>query len=188
MIAACVLIGLLASGLFLALAASSPATTRSRARVAARRRRFVERNPTHVNNADIVALLRRDGVSAEQARFITDKAAQHRIQPFTMWLWLKQFDAEALLIVVAADLTHTQLLSHIGNGTVPDLEELRLFASINGLPTAGPRITAQRPSVKAKQRPPMPPIFQPGTWPRLDGVAVGADAPAQVERPGRRAA
>lgn len=184
MIAAYVLIGLLASGLFLALSASSPATDRSRERVAARRRRFVEQNPTHVNATDIVALLRRDGVSAEQARFITEKAAQHRIQPFTMWLWLKQFDAEALLVVVAADLTHAELLTHIGNGTVPDLEELKLFASINGLPTAGPRIAAKRPSAKAKQRPPMPPIFQPGTWPRQDGVVVGADA--QGERPGRR--
>lgn len=180
MTAAYVLIGLILGGLFLALSASGPATDRSRARGANRRAKFVEQNPTHVNTADILGLLRRDGVPAEQARFITEKAAQHNIQPFTMWLWLKQFDAEALTIVIAADLTHQELLTHISNGTVPDLEELKLFASLNGLPTAGPRIPAKssKPSVKAKQRPPMPPVFEPGTWPRMDGVAVSASSPA----------
>lgn len=192
MIAAYVLLGIIVSCLFLALSASGPATDRSRARVAARRGRFIEQNPTHVTSADILALLRGDRVSAPQACFITEKAAKQGIQPFTMWLWLKQFDAEALGIVVAADLSHTELLTHISNGTVPDLEELKLFASLNGLPLAGPRIPAKRSasagSTKARQRTPMPPIFEPGTWPRSELASsrtVKKHTPRLGDRPGQ---
>ena len=128
-------------------------------------------HPTHVNSADIVAALGREGVPVQQARFITERADEQGIKPFTMWLWLEQFGAEVLGIVVAADLTHEQLLTHISNGTVPDLEELKLFASANGLdvadrPQSDPKRSA--PSVKAKKRPPMPPIFDPGTYPGLE--------------------
>lgn len=61
-------------------------------------------------------------------------------------------------------------LARISERTVPNLEELKLFASLNGLALAGPRIASKRAvsagSTKAKQRTPMPPIFEPGTWPR----------------------
>ncbi|CAN5434409.1 hypothetical protein BH09ACT12_BH09ACT12_02470 [soil metagenome] len=168
------LIGFLAAGILLATAASKPATDSSRQRTAARRAKFVATHPTHVNSADIVAALRSDGVAPEQARFITDHAVAQGIKPFTMWLWLEQFDAQALSIVVAADLTHRELLTHISNGTVPDLDELRLFASANGLEIAGPPVPSKKravPSVKAKKRPPMPPIFEPGSFPALAGQA-----------------
>ena len=121
--------------------------------------------------------MREEGVAPEQARFITEKAAQHGIKPFTMWLWLRQFDAEALGIVVAADLTHRQLLTHISNGTVPDLEELKVFAQLNGLNLAGPKVATNallgaRAGPQARVRPPMPPIFEPGTWPRQESAAL----------------
>ncbi|MAS55567.1 hypothetical protein [Nocardioides sp.] len=163
--------GGLVGALTLATVASRPATDRSRERTSDRREKFVARNPTHVNSADIVASLRRAGVEAGQARFITDRAHEQGIKPFTLWLWLEQFGAEALSIVVAADLTHRELLTHISNGTMPDLEELKLFASANGLDVTEPVVpaaTSSTPSVKAKKRPPMPPIFDPGTYPGLE--------------------
>jgi hypothetical protein len=164
-------LGCIAGALTLATVASRPATDRSRQQMSARREKFVARNPTHVNSADIVASLRRAGIDADQATFITDRAHEQGIKPFTLWLWVEQFGAEALSIVVAADLTHRDLLTHISNGTVPDMEELKLFASANGLEVEAATATEKRcvsPSVKAKKRPPMPPIFDPGTYPGLE--------------------
>lgn len=171
-------IGLVGVATLVACAAARPASEGGRTRSAARRRRFVEKNPTHVNSHDILVQLRRDGVAPAQARFITEKAAEHGIKPFTMWLWLQQFDAEALGIVVAADLSHRDLLTHISNGTVPDLEELKLFASANGLHIAGPPVRTPRrkvlvdSGVAAPKRMPLPPIHEPGSWPGLPSQAA----------------
>jgi hypothetical protein len=180
MILTLVVIGLVSAAVVACSVSSRPATSRTRDRVAARRRRFVQQNPTHVNLQDIRETLLREGVTPDQARFITEKAAEHGIKPFTMWLWLEQFDAQALGIVVAADLSHRDLLTHISNGTIPDLEELKLFASANGLVIAGPPVRTPRRKVlvdsglTAPQRMPLPPIHEPGSWPGL---------PAQERRP-----
>ena len=181
MITTYVVIGLVSVALLVACAAAQPSSIRSQERVAARRRGFIEKNPTQVNSYDILCFLVRDGVDLDQARFITDKAAEHGIKPFTMWLWLEQYDADVLGVVVAADLTHRELLTHISDGTVPDLDELRIFASANGLAEVGPRVTVRRKvlvesGLAARKRPPLPPIYEPGTWP--------GDAPAR--RSGRR--
>lgn len=171
MILTCVVIGLVGVTALVACAAASPNTDRSRARTSVRRRKFVGRNPTHVNSQDIRTQLVRDGVSAQQAAFITEKAAEHAIKPFTMWLWLQRFDAEALSIVVAADVSHRDLLTHLSNGTVPDLEELKLFASANGLSIADPSVRTPRrkilvdSGVSAPRRMQLPPIHEPGAWP-----------------------
>ncbi|MBS41989.1 MAG: hypothetical protein CMH83_02185 [Nocardioides sp.] len=149
-----------------ALVAARPATERSLHRAAARRRALVEAQPTRATYADILTELVADGVSREQARFVTEKAADDGIRPFTMWLWLRQFDARALSVVVAADLPHQDLLMHIGNGTVPDLEELSLFASANGLDVAGAEAAvAPTAAPVAESRRPMPAVFGPGTLP-----------------------
>ncbi|MDO9457948.1 hypothetical protein [Nocardioides sp.] len=171
MITMTLVIGLVSVALLVACATAQPAGDRGRERSAARRRKFVEHNPTHVNSQDIRLQLVRDGVAVSQASFITEKAADDGIKPFTMWLWLQQFDAEALGIVVAADVTHRDLLTHISNGTVPDLEELKLFASANGLSIAGPPVRTARRKVlvdsglTAPRRMPLPPIYEPGEWP-----------------------
>ena len=139
MIVTYLVIGLISVAALVACAAAQPTGDGDRQQSAARRRRFVEQHPTHANSEDIRCALVRGGVGAEQARYITEKAAERGIKPFTMWLWTQQFDAQALAIVVAADLSHHDLLTHISDGTVPDLEELSLFASANGLTLAGPR-------------------------------------------------
>lgn len=173
MIVTYVVVAVIAAAVLAACVASQPTNDRGRDAGAARRRKFVEQNPTHVNPQDIRNTLVREGVSPDQARFITEKAAEHGIKPFTMWLWLEQFDAEALGIVVAADLSHRDLLMHISDGTVPDLEELKLFASANGLVIAGPPVRTPRRKVlvdsglSAPRRMPMPPIHEPGSWPGL---------------------
>ncbi|WP_148613106.1 hypothetical protein [Nocardioides rubriscoriae] len=171
MITTFLVIGLVGAVVLVACAAAQPAGDRGLQRGAARRRRFVEQNPTHVNSHDIRTQLVRDGVALSQARFITEKAAEHGIKPFTMWLWVQQFDAEALGIVVAADLSHRDLLTHISNGTVPDLEELKVFAAANGLHIAGPPVRTPRRRVlvdsglTAPRRVPLPAIHEPGSWP-----------------------
>lgn len=169
MIVGLVTLAVLGSGVTSACAASTPHTDRQRARDAQRRARYVQNHPRSVTSADILARLRRDGIDPEQSAFIVDKAAKARISPFTMWLWLEQFDAEALGLVIAADLTAPQLLEHICNGTVPNLAELRLFAELNGLVLTGPAIK-RREAAEAGGRGrtvltkshPMPEIFEPG--------------------------
>lgn len=176
MITTYIVIGLVVVTALVACAVGAPSTDRSRTRSASRRRKFIEQNPTHVNSHDIRCQMVRDGIASSQASFITEKAAEAGIKPFTMWLWLQQFDAEALSIVVAADVSHRDLLTHISNGTVPDLEELKLFASANGLTIVGPPVRTPRrkvlvdSSVRAPQRMPLPPIHQPGNWPGLPGA------------------
>ncbi len=116
-----------------------------------------------------------EGVPREQAVFITELAAEHQINPLTVWMWLRHFDAKSLGVVVAADVTHRELVKHIENGTVPHIEELKVFAGINGLPIAGPSVAAHsytdtpsgpRRSATAV----LPEIFEPGEWP--EGVLV----------------
>lgn len=163
--------------LAIACGVSSPASGRTRSRDTARRASYVARHPQHVNSGDIERLLHAASLSDAEARLVTSTAAARGIKPFTMWMWIQQYDAKTLSVVVAADLTHQDLLTHLGNGTVPDLDDLKLFASLNGLSvteaklkvpvtaqvvrSAGVqqhRLTAERPSA-------MPPIFEPGSWP-----------------------
>ncbi len=185
MIATYLVIGLVTIAGLVACASAKPAGDRDRERTGARRRKFVEQNPTHVNSEDIRARLVREGVGPAQAAFITAKAADHGIKPFTMWLWIEQFDAQALGIVVAADLSHRDLLTHISNGTVPDLEELTLFAAANGLTFAGPPVRTPRRKVlvdstaSRTKRPPLPPIHEPGSW-----AAVAPQSPARRDEDG----
>lgn len=182
MIVTYAVVGLVCLAVLGASIAARPTTPHGRQRTEARRRRFVQRHPIHVNLQDIRNTLVREGVSGDQARFITERAVEHDITPFTMWLWLEQFDAESLAIVVAADLSHRDLLAHITEGTVPDLEELKFFAAANGLDIAGPpvrpasRRTMVDSGVTAPERKALPPIHEPGSWP---------DRPARSPRPGK---
>lgn len=174
---------------FLASVSASPIGERDRQRAAQRRRRYVERNPSAVNSADIRARLVRDGVPAEEAAFITRIAAEHHIKPLTMWWWLQHFDPRALGIVVAADLPHRELVRHIEDGTVPNIEELQVFAGINGLPVTGTpvpprahrRVLTTRDHGARRGPTTLPEIFEPGVWP--DGVLhVPAEWTAAEER------
>ncbi len=171
------------------LVAASPAGSRTHDRSTSRRRRYVERNPCSVNSMDIRNHLIVEGVPREQAVFITELAAEHQINPLTMWMWLRHFDARSLGVVVAADVTQRELVKHIENGTVPNIEELKVFAGINGLPIAGPTVVVhssagnpggQRRNVTAV----LPEIFEPGEWP--EGVLLvpsewSADAEGTAE-------
>jgi len=130
-------LALLTSGLAVATVlvsqASRPASRSSRRRAASRRARFVALHPTQVNSTDVVAALRRAGLDRGQAHAVVDHALARGVRPFTMWLCLEHLGAEEFCIAVAADLTQRDLLTHLSDGTVPDAEELKLFASANGL-------------------------------------------------------
>lgn len=167
----------------LAVTASSPASKRSRSRDLTRRMRHVSRHPQQVNSGDILRLLLAEGVSSDEASLVVEKAAARGIKPFTMLLWIQQYDAGTLSVVVAADLGHQDLLEHLANHTVPDLRELALFASLSGLPVAAQAmrtpvgvtvvrapsvtLTGRAPSLKAA---PLPAIFEPGAWPKFEDL------------------
>ena len=160
-----------------------------------RRLRWVERHPEQVNSGDIRRLLARE-LPAEQVEMIAAKAQELGIRPFTMWMWIRSFDVQTLALGVAADLTHSELLSHLGSGVVPDVETLRVFAAINGhaeiaaakpaarparaVPPAAmePAQVAARREAGVKRLTKMPEITDPGGWP------FGAlDLPARIEEP-----
>ncbi len=136
------MLGLSAAAVVLATQAARPATAGSRQRAAVRRARFVAAHPTHVNDEDIVVTLRADGMPPARARALTERARVLGITPFTMWLWCERFGAESLGLVVAADLSHQELLVHLGRGTAPAMHEAQIFASANGWEPVGSGVLA----------------------------------------------
>ncbi|MDP2773214.1 MAG: hypothetical protein Q8O61_06620 [Nocardioides sp.] len=168
----------------IACGSSSPASARTRNRDLNRRTRFVEAHPHRANSGDIERRLLAADLTPAEARLVVEKASAHGIKPFTMWMWIDQYDAETLAVVVTADLSHHELLAHLGSGTVPDLEQLQLFASINGLPVAERKLTlpvtatvvltggrhdvrkaSQDDAPQKSAAPSMPPFFEPGSLP-----------------------
>lgn len=183
----------------LACGCSTPASGRSRNRDADRRTRFVEGHPQRANSGDVERRLLAAGLAPAEARLVVEKAAANGIKPFTMWVWIDQYDAKTLAVVVTADLSHHELLAHLGNGTVPDLDELQLFASINGLPvterrlktpvtatvvlTGGPH-DPRAAAARKTTAPSMPPIFEPGSWPYTEWDAGELPSMPSTEKPG----
>lgn len=170
----------------------------SRGRERDRRLRYVTRHPEQVNTGDICRLLARE-LDRQEVDLVVDRAADLGVKPWTMLSWIQRYDVRTLAVVIAAEVSHEDLLLHLGNGTLPDLAELEVFAAINGLPAepkparrtaaarpalAGPaRATVAAPaaparaSVVAESGPvtsKMPPIFEPGSWPYDQ---FGADLP-----------
>lgn len=186
----------------IACGASSPASGRTRNRDAGRRTRYVEAHPQHANSGDVERRLLAADLTPAEARLVVEKASAHGIKPFTMWMWIDQYDVKTLAVVVTADLSHHELLAHLGAGTLPDLEQLRLFASINGLPlterklktpvTATVVLTGGQHSAQAVAQaaqtqqavaPPMPPIFEPGSWPYTEWAAGELPQPPRTDGP-----
>lgn len=130
-----------------------------------RRLRYVARHPEQVNTGDICRLLARE-LDRDAVTLILDRAEALGVRPWTMLSWIQRYDVPTLAVVIAAELSHEELLLHLGHGTLPDLNELEVFAAINGLPaerawaarrpTPRPtaRPTASRPALAA--RPPAP--------------------------------
>ncbi|ANH39847.1 hypothetical protein I601_3441 [Nocardioides dokdonensis FR1436] len=166
--------------------ASGPATERRRARDLSRRLRYVERHPQRVNLGDIESLMRAHEMPEDEIRLLTAKARSRGIRPLTMWMWVQQRGVHTLAVVVAADLSHEALISHLAHGTVPDLAELEVFAALNGLtrsaaePTRPVVVTAAAVAPSARPAAPsvtarhdvapgaLPPVVAPGTWPYGD--------------------
>lgn len=178
----------------IACGVSSPASGRSRNRDADRRTRYVELHPQHANSGDVERRLLAADLTPAEARLVVEKAADHGIKPFTMWMWIDQYDAKTLAVVVTADLSHHELLAHLGAGTLPDLEQLQLFASINGLPvterklktpvTATVVLTGGQHAARTESKPvapSMPPIFEPGSWPYTEWAAGELPQPPKTD-------
>lgn len=130
-----VLVGLLLLAWPLATG-SLPTSTGSGRRADAHRLRYVERRPGEATTADVARLLRAHELPEEEIRFVLAKAEELGVGAFTLWMWVKRFGVHALAVVLGADLPHAQLLRHLGEGSLPDLAELEVFAVLNGLPRA----------------------------------------------------
>ena len=148
MLIALIIFGTLALAWPVIAGASHPASAAARRRASSRRARYVARNPHDVTLSDIRYQLVRGGLEPQQVEFVAARAVELHIKPFTLMLWLKRFDATALATVVAADLTQEELIAHVADGTVPDLEELRVFAELNGYSDGGhlPRVRSTLPA------------------------------------------
>lgn len=112
-----------------------------------RRLRYVAQHPDRVNTGDICRLLARE-LDRDDVDMVVERAAALGIKPWTMYSWIQRFDVPTLAIVIAAELSHEELLGHLANETLPDLQELQLFAAINGLPAA-PRPSTARSAARA---------------------------------------
>ena len=200
MVVICLLLGaaVFAWPLVSALAGSS------RGRERDRRLRYVARHPDKVNTGDIARLLARE-LDRGDVELIVDRAQALGVKPWTMYSWIQRFDVQTLAVVIAAELSHEELLLHLGNGTLPDLGELEVFAALNGLPApqtssarraapraalAGPaRVSQDRtaPAVVAESGPvtsTVPQIFEPGSWPYDQFGSDLPEWPTQPELPG----
>lgn len=159
---------------------AAPRGERHRRRDADRRLRLLERCPERVNGADLDRLFRALEFPEDEIRMLLAKARDHEITAFTMWMWTRRYDAHTLAVVLAADLTHQQVVEHLAAGTMPDLDDLRVFAALNGLSIAGGqaaevhssrtvrphRSGASRPrQVDGSRAVDLPVIHEPGTWP-----------------------
>lgn len=182
-----VLFLVLAATAWALVALAAPRRPRDRRRDDDRRLRLLERFPERVNTADLDRLLRVLEFPDEEIRMLLDKAADREISAFTMWMWTRRFDVHTLAVVLAADLTHEQLVRHLAEGSLPDLGELRVFAALNGLTIAGDRTVPQasgeevppptsprsaRQRARAAGETPaeprasgLPIIHEPGSWP-----------------------
>jgi hypothetical protein len=182
----------------IACGVSAPASGRSRNRDADRRTRYVEAHPQHANSGDVERRLLAADLTPAEARLVVEKAAAHGIKPFTMWMWIDQYDAKTLAVVVTADLSHHELLAHLGAGTLPDLQQLQLFASINGLPVTERKLKtpvtatvvltggqhAAQHAARTETQPvasPLPQIFEPGSWPYTEWAAGELPQPPRLD-------
>ncbi|WP_121251271.1 hypothetical protein [Nocardioides ferulae] len=157
-----------------------------RARQRARRARWVERHPEQVNSHDIRVLLSRE-LLPDQVDLICARAESLRIAPLTMLMWIRRFDVATLALVVAADLSHRELLAHLGNGTTPDLAQLEVLACLNGLDQPEPELRVPAPGrvrlqggdgpgVRRRMSS-MPRIYDPGwPFPNVESTSSTLDA------------
>lgn len=134
----------------LAALCAGPATDRSRRRDLARRLRHVTAHPDRLNRGDVATLMRLHDLPEDEVRLVVDRSMRLGIAPLTLWLWIQQYDVHSLVLTVAADVAHTDLLRHLAERTVPDLAELEVFAALNGLQTGSP--TPARAAAAAGRR------------------------------------
>mgnify|MGYP000686962602 CR=1 FL=1 len=157
---------------FAATGASRPTTSRGRGRDRDRRLRYVERNPQRVNTGDIATLMRAHELPEDEIELVLDTSRRLGVPPLTMWMWIREFGVHTLSTVLAADLRHEVLLSHLAHKTLPNLDELQVFAALNKQQAQRPT-TVGKPSYAAATAAThagmtttgdLPPIAEPGTW------------------------
>ena len=120
-VAACMLIG--------CLTAVGP-TPASRRRETDRRLHRVSRHPSLVNLGDVQRRVDAD-LAGEDADFVIDRIALHRIDAGTVWIWLDRFGPDALVLALAAGYGYAGLLRILRDEELYNEDELRVLAALN---------------------------------------------------------
>ncbi|KQW47062.1 hypothetical protein ASC77_17920 [Nocardioides sp. Root1257] len=93
----------------------------------ARRARRVSRHPALVNLGDVQARLVAD-LPAPYAAFARERISFHRIGAQTAWAWLERYDAQSLVVFLAAGHGHSAMLEVLGGAKGYDDAALRVVA------------------------------------------------------------
>lgn len=94
-----------------------------------RRRRYVSRHPGLVNLGDVERRLAAE-LPTHHHDFVLARIARQKIDAHTLWAWLDRFDAETLVLALAADSGYAGLLRRLRNDDL-DRTELEVFAGFN---------------------------------------------------------
>ena len=173
--------------------ASGPSTSRTRDTDSARRARYLSRNPHVVNSGDIHRMLAESGLEIDQIARTTNGAVEMGYSSFTMFAWIKRYDARTLCEVIAERVSEHEALAHLSNGTLPQIDAISFFASSQDVPM---QVRADRDERRRRQASPrtlnaaahrtpsisVPTVFAPGDWTMEAGrTAVLVDEPATLD-------
>lgn len=99
----------------------------ARSREVSRRARRVSRNPALVNLGDVQARLVA-GLPAPYAAFAREQISERRIDARTLWSWLERFDAESIVLFLAAGHGREAMLAVLRGERSYDDAEVRALA------------------------------------------------------------
>lgn len=191
MLPALIIIGLVAAA-GLTAAVSGPATARTRDMDSTRRARYLSRNPQDVNSGDISRMLTEAGLDLDEVAHTRNGATELGYTPFTMYAWIKKYDARTLSAVIAERISESEALAHISDDTLPLIESICEFAETHhvSMLVRADRDERRRRSIPrgvnlSTTRTPsesIPAVFAPGDWTQESGrTTVLADEPTALE-------
>lgn len=172
---------------------SGPATKRTRDMDAARRARYLSRNPHDVNSGDIHRMLVEAGLEPDEIARTKNGAVEMGYSSFTLFAWIMKYDAHTLCEVIAERISEHEAMAHISDGTLPQIDSLSSFATRHDLPM---QVRADRDERRRRQSSPraltafaprtpsvnIPAVFAPGDWTMESGrSAILAEEPATLE-------
>lgn len=176
-----------------AIVASGAATGHTRDVDSARRARYLSRNPHVVNSGDIHRMLAESGLEIDEIARTKNGAVEMGYSSFTMFAWIKRYDAQTLCKVIEERISEHEALAHLSDRTLPQIDAISSFATSQDVPM---QVRADRDERRRRQASPrprgatnhrtpsssVPTVFAPGDWTMEAGrTAVLADQPAALD-------